>query len=182
MGLTYWGQTWEVPPTTFILHLTTTLHTRWLQVLLKLDLDWKKFEICKVLALGALPLIGPPIGATCTIWTDFESRVPLGMIPGQHVWLKSQTHAFSKKRSKQLLFYKGPTGAHWGYPGNCAWTTFHFLHLFKVMLHNYITWLKLTSVKDITGEVLDKFGKWQTKVLAHSGASPPGPPWGPLHN
>ena len=51
------GATLEVPPTTFILHLTT-LYTTWLQVLLKLDLE-KEVEICKVLALGALPL-GPP--------------------------------------------------------------------------------------------------------------------------
>ena len=71
----------------------STLYTTWL-----FYLNWiwrRKFEICKVLALG------PPIGATCTIWTTLNPR-PLRMI-------KIQPCIF-KKKMKQLLFTKGPQG------------------------------------------------------------------------
>ena len=49
------GLPWELPWTTFVLHLTRYLHTT-LTILL-LDLEKKMFEICMVLAL-----LGPPPG------------------------------------------------------------------------------------------------------------------------
>ena len=55
----------------------STLYTTWL-----FYLNWiwrRKFEICKVFGPWGPPL-GPPIGATFTIWTTLNPR-PLRMIP-----------------------------------------------------------------------------------------------------
>ena len=54
------GPPWELPWTTFVLHLTRYLHTTKLTILL-LDLEKKMFEICMVLALWGPPP-GPPWG------------------------------------------------------------------------------------------------------------------------
>ena len=101
----HWGQPWEVPLITCILSPNCTLY-KLIIGSTHTGLWRKKFEICKVLALGALPL-GPPIGATCTIWITLNHR-PLED-DSCHVWLQSN-HAFFKKKMKQLLFTKGPQG------------------------------------------------------------------------
>ena len=67
-------------------------------VLLKLDLE-KKFEICKVLALGALPL--GPHGGHLYHMNTFESPAPED--DSCQVWLKSN-HAFLQAVDEQLLF------------------------------------------------------------------------------
>ena len=117
-----------MPPTTFILHLTT-LYTKY-----RFYLNWiwrKKFEICKVLALRALPL-GPH--RSHYHMNNFESPAPRD--DSCHVWLKSN-HVFSKKRWNSYFLqraHRGPLGPPWELP----WTTF-VLHLTRYT--HYITWL-----------------------------------------
>ena len=64
----------------------------------RLDLE-KKFEICKVLALGALPL--GPHGGHMYHMNTFES--PASEDDSCKVWLKSN-HAFLQEVDEQLLF------------------------------------------------------------------------------
>ena len=79
----------------------STLYTTWL-----FYLNWiwrRKFEICKVLALGGLPP-GPP-------WWQHDDHL---WIPSPYGWflpclVKIQPCIF-KKKMKQLLFTKGPQG------------------------------------------------------------------------
>ena len=92
----------------------TQLHFTQLDYMFYLNWIWrKKFEICKVLALGALPWA--PHRSHMYHMNNFES--PALKDDSCHVWLKSN-HAFSKE-DETVTFYKGPTGAHWGHPGNC---------------------------------------------------------------
>ena len=82
------GPPWELPWTTFVLHLCIyTLHN--LTILL-LDLEKKMFEICMVLALW-----GPPPGGHTYYLNNFESPTPKD--DSCQVWLKSN-HAFSRRR------------------------------------------------------------------------------------
>ena len=78
-----------------------------------------KFEICKVLALGALPL--GPHGGHLYHMNTFESPAPED--DSCQVWLKSN-HAFLQAVDEQLLFIGPlpnllPTWGHWGNPDKC---------------------------------------------------------------
>ena len=103
----------------------STLYTTWL-----FYLNWiwrRKFEICKVLALGALPL-GPHRSHMYHIMNNFESPAPKD--DSCHVWLKSN-HAFSKRRWNSYFLqraYRGLLGPPWELP----WTTF-ILHLIRYL-------------------------------------------------
>ena len=113
------------------------------------------FAVCMVLALWG-PLPGPPWGPHIHL-NNFES--PIRMIPA-----KIPTMHFQKE-DETVTFYKGPTGAHWGHPGNC-----HEQLLFssnKVSTH-YITWLF-------------SFWIWRRRCLKFAGFGPLGPsPWAPM--
>ena len=108
----------------------STLYITWL-----FNLNWiwrRKFEICKVLALGALPL-GPHRN-------NFESLAPKD--DSCHVWLKSN-HAFSKRRWNSYFLQRAPSPTCYthrgllGPPWELPWTTF-ILHLTRYLytLHN----------------------------------------------
>ena len=102
-----------------------TLHNL-LQVLLKLDLEKEVWDLQSFGPWG--PPLGPPIGATCTIWTTFESPAPKD--DSCNVWLKSN-HAFSKRRWNSYFLqraHRGPLGPPWELP----WTTF-VLHLTRYL-------------------------------------------------
>ena len=100
----------------------STLYTTWL-----FYLNWiwrRKFEICKVLALGGPPPWAP-MGGNMYHMITFESPAPKD--DSCHVWLKSN-HAFSKRRWNSYFFTKGPQGPPWELP----WTTL-ILHLIRYL-------------------------------------------------
>ena len=95
----------------------STFYITWL---FYLNWTWRrKFEICKVLALGA------PHRSHMYHMNNFESPAPKD--DSCHVWLKIQPYVF-KKKMKQLLFTKGPHRGLLGPPWELPWTTF-ILHL-----------------------------------------------------
>ena len=111
----------------------------------------------------ALPL-GPHGGHTYYL-NNFESPTPKD--DSCHFWLKSN-HAFSKRRWNSNTFYKGPTGAHWGHPGNCHEQLLFFIQQGIYTLHN-LTILLLDLEKKMF-EICMVLALW---------GPPPGPPWGP---
>ena len=114
------GPPWELPQTIFIPHLRRSNALHNFTVLLELDLE-KRFEICKVLALG-----GPPPGPPWWPHIPYEHL----WIPGPWGWflpslVKIQPCISSRSRWT-VTFYIGPPpkpvtphGGHWGHPGNC---------------------------------------------------------------
>ena len=102
----------------------STLYTTWL-----FYLNWiwrRKFEICKVLALGALPL--GPHRSHMYHMKNFESPAPKD--DSCHVWLKSN-HAFSKRRWNSYFLQRAHRGL-LGPPWELPWTTF-ILHLIRYL-------------------------------------------------
>ena len=119
------GPPWELPWTTFVLHLTRYLHYItwlfsfwiWRRRCLKFAWFWP---------FGALPL-GPHGGHTYYL-NNFESPTPKD--DSCHFWLKSN-HAFSKRRWNSYFLqraHRGPLGPPWELP----WTTF-VLHLTRYL-------------------------------------------------
>ena len=108
----------------------STLYTTWL-----FYLNWiwrRKFEICKVLALGALPL--GPHRSHMYHMNNFESLAPKD--DSCHVWLKSN-HAFSNRRWNSYILqraHRGLLGATLGTAMNNFYSSPN-----KVSTH-YITW------------------------------------------
>ena len=107
------GPPWELPCKIFCsssnkvsTHYITWLFSFWI---------WRRrcLKFAWVWPFGALPL-GPHGGHTYYL-NNFESPTPKD--DSCHFWLKSTMHF--QKEDETVTFYKGPTGAHWGHPGNC---------------------------------------------------------------
>ena len=94
------GPPWEVPPTTFILHLKRYLHFTQLDCSGEGSLKFAKFWPLGALSLG-------PHGGNMYHMITFESPAPKD--DSCHVWLKSN-HAFSKRRWNSYFLQKGPQG------------------------------------------------------------------------
>ena len=106
------------------------LYTTWL-----FYLNWiwrRKFEICKVLALGALSLA--PHRGHMYHMNNFESLAPKD--DSCHVWLKSN-HAFSKGRWNSYFLQRAHRGL-LGPPWELPWTNCYSSPN-KVSTH-YMTW------------------------------------------
>ena len=77
------GPPWELPWTTFILHLIRYLHTTWLD---HSPSGSGEEDVWSLHGFGHLgPSTWAPMGATLTIWTTFNP-LPLRMIPATFGW------------------------------------------------------------------------------------------------
>ena len=134
------------------------LYTTWL-----FYLNWiwrRKFEICQVLARGALSL-GPHMSHMYHI-NNFKSLAPKD--DSCHVWLKSK-HTFSKGRWNSYFLQRAHRGL-LGPPWELPWTTF-ILHLLRYL---HTTWLDHSPS-----------GSGEEDVWNLHGFGPLGPsPWAPM--
>ena len=123
----HWGPPWEVPPTTFILHLTTlyTLHNLTTGSTYTGSGE-RSLKFAKFWPLG--PSLWAPHRSHMYHMNNFESPAPKD--DSCHVWLKSN-HAFSKRRWNSYFLqraHRSPLGPPWELP----WTTF-VLHLTRYL-------------------------------------------------
>ena len=147
----------------------STLYITWL---FYLNWIWRRsLKFAKFWPFGGPPP-GPHIGATCTIWTNFESPAPKD--DSCHVWLKSD-HEFSRRRWNSYFLQRAPSPTCYPPQGPIGATLGTTMNNFCSSPNNvsthYITWLFSfweSGEEDV----------WNLHGFGPLGPSP-WPPWGP---